>query len=340
MKKRRFCSYILLLLLLAVSSCGNKNETSCTLKGKLSGLESPYIFLVTETGDSIALDTVRADRNGNFSCKVQPENLSLATLFFDGKPAAATVFIDKGRVIEIEGDVGSPNLIYTTGGDENNMLTAFKKEHAQLFQADNRRKLIGEARKYIEQHRGNSASVVLIRDYFWDAGATTAQMDTLLALLTGEAASFPLTVELKKCNERTKLSQTGAKAPEFGLKNAKKEIKAEDYKDKYLLISVLYASTDSLRVSDFPVKPDDYKKLKDKNAEFLSIVLCDRMTCHVPDSIKWKVFCEPKGWASPFIKAYNIPELPYNILISPAGFVAGREADAVLLLEKIEAQKE
>jgi hypothetical protein len=70
----------------------------------------------------------------------------------------------------------------------------------------------------------------------------------------------------------------------------------------------------------------------------LSVVLCSRTTLSVSDSITWEVFCEPRSWASPIIKACNITETPYNILLSPAGVVLGRDRSPVPLLQKLEKQ--
>ncbi|GAB6010562.1 DUF4369 domain-containing protein [Viscerimonas tarda] len=361
--------YIILLcsgcfLLFFLPGCGKKGQTTFTIKGKLANLESPYIFIATENNDSIFIDTIRANRKGVFSYEGTVGHLTMASLFFEGKPWATSIFFDKGWNIEITGDVKRPDLIYATGGNINDDLTAVKKENIQLLntKADLIARidsastpemlqnysselktinfeLTNQGRQFIEKNPEKIASVVLIQ-YFFKNDISVEALDEALALLKGEAADFSLTTELKQYSEKIKSSQIGARAPAFELKNKDKDIRLYDYRGKYLLITFSAECKDDSVWTVPPVITDSYDQSKDNKLEYLSVVmLCDKPVKQAPDSIKWKVFYDTNGWNSDIVKAYNIVDVPNNVLISPEGVILGRRLSAISLIEQINELK-
>ena len=350
-------------LLFFLHGCEEKQEDAFSIKGQLTSLESPHIFIAIEKNDSIFLDSIAVDKKGLFSYKGQTEELVMASLFFEGKSWATSIFLDKGWNVEIKGDINYPDLIAVSGGYVNDDLTTFKENNAQLLttkaeilmQIDSAStcemlqnytselktvnfELTNKARLFIEENPEKIASVVLIQD-FYKSNVSKGILDQKLELLKGEAANFALTEDLRKYSEKIKLSQIGVMAPSFNLKKADQEIRLADYKGKYLLIFFSTAHDDTTALKYLPPMMDAYKSFKGNDVEFLSVVMSDKLVESVPDSIKWTVFHDMNGWASEIVKAYNVVEVPYGVLISPKGVILDKGLSVISLIEKINELK-
>ncbi|NDW17505.1 DUF4369 domain-containing protein [Dysgonomonas sp. 216] len=349
---------ILLASIFLLFSCKEEDKSTFKIEGKLSNLNAPYFFLVMESPDSLIVDTIRIDEHGVFSHEGKVDTLTIASLYFDKKAWSTSVFLDKGWDVNIDGNINYSDLITVNGGNVNDDLTAFKKENEQLlkirtelllkikdaanvdmFQNYNAElkniefDLINKAKSYVEKNPDKVASVILIQD-FLKSNISLSDLDKLLGSLEGAAVDFPLTQDLKKQNTRTRLSQVGAIAPDFTLKNGEKEFDLRKYKGKYIYLTFV-AQDGEVYKERIPYMIDAYKKLKNKDTEFISIVI-DYKDENTPDSIKWPVFYDNKGWASQAVNLYNISELPYGILISPKGWILERGILAPELSEKIQ----
>lgn len=356
---KNICIYFGCSILLFMSACGHKDKTDFSLKGTLANLDSPYIFIAFEKNDSISVDTIYADKKGSFLYKSEVEGLTMASLYFENKSWAVSIFLNKGWNIDIKGDVNRPDLISVNGGDVNNDLTAFKKNNEQLFNTRSELlshikdassdemiqnysselktvnfELTNKAKQFIEDNPEKIASVILIQDFYKDETSIEV-LDKQLALLQGEALKFPLTRDLKRYSEKVNLSQVGAKAPFFTLKNNNEEVTFDHYRNKYLLITFSESDSTNILSGELPQLIEAYKEFASrKNVEFLSVVMTDEIKV-TPDSIKWTVVYEPNMWASEIIKSYNITEIPYNVLISPAGIILGRGLSVIPFIERI-----
>ena len=357
MLKFKIIWVILITSLLFLVGCDEKKDYF-TIKGSLTNLDAPYFFIAMEVSDSILVDTIRVDKQGMFSYKGNVDTLTIASLYFDKGAWSTSVFVNKQWDINIKGDVNRPDLIRVEGGNVNDDLTAFKKandellrsrveilikineatspEIIQTYSAELKNinfNLTNNARSYVEKHPDKIASVVLTQDFFKN-DSSVEQLDTLLSLFKGQAVDFSLTDDLRKFSDKVKLSRVGAYAPHFVLKNGDKELNISKHRGKYLYLTFASENGEVYKNS-LPVMADVYKKLKNKNVEFASVVI-NSVEENCPDSIKWPVFYDKKNWAAKSIDLYNVTELPYSILISPEGRILERGMTVANLPEKIE----
>lgn len=350
---------ILISSLVLIACSKDNNTTSFSLKGRLVNVDSPYFFITFEDENQIKIDTIFIDKQGAFSYKGKTENLVMASLFFDKKSWSTSIFANKGWNVEIKGDVNRPDLIEIKGGDVNDDLTSFKKKNKDLFSAkadilqtivesdkdnisQNRGaelknidfELINRVKGYVENNPEKIASVVLIQDFFKNE-MSIETLDDCLSLLVGDALRFPLTSELKRYSEMLKKSQVGAPAPLIDIKRGDEKLDIPAFKGKFLYLT--FTSRDSVIYNmEVPAMMKAYTDLKNKNIEFVSIIIDAPEDSTPPDSIKWQLYYEPHGWASNALRNYNITEIPYGVLISPEGNIIARNIHPSTLLSKIE----
>lgn len=349
---------LIITILASFFACGKNDDQSLRIKGKLSNLDAKHFYIAIDNPSSIDVDTIFVDKNGSFTFKKDIDKLTMASLYFENQSWPISIFLNKGWSIEIEGNIENPDLIKVTGGDVNDDLTSFKKknsdllksrsellkkisqtqsaETSQVYSAELKNinfDLTNKAKEYIESNPDKIASVVLMQD-FYKNNISTEVLEEMISKLKGDALSFPLTSDLKRYCERAKRSEAGAIAPDFSFKDKNnRTVTKESFKNKYLYITFA-AQKGEIYEKSIPAMIQEYNVLKKDNIEFVSVYV-DYETTNTPDSIKWSVIYEPKGWASEAVKAYNITELPYSILISPEGYIIERGIPVVSLATKI-----
>lgn len=360
----------LILILLATTFSCKKNTTGFDMSGKLDNVEGTSFLAAYESGDSLIIDTVFIDK-GQFSFRGSVDTLTIVRLYFNKntKVPDLFVFVDKGWNVKLKGDVTYPDLIEVKGGNINEDLSAFKKENAELLKSraqileaasrdtsstKDAKKYIVElknlnfelsniAAKYIAANPDKISSVVLINTFFKDEALIT-RLDENLALLKGDAATFPLVDDMKEFSNKIKMSALGAVAPNFSLKDLNgKFVSPSQYRGKYLFLSFVSTTCDVCNEMrpEFVKVYNDLKKNKD-NIEFVTVVIDvedEAITKSVRDSVKWAMLPDYGSWASKVFALYNIREVPYNILISPDGLILERDLPITLLPEKIKVLK-
>jgi thiol-disulfide isomerase/thioredoxin len=348
-------------------SCGKKS-TSYEISGKLEHITGSYFLMSHESGDTIIIDTIPVNSKGEFSFKGIIDTLTEMSLYFNQRIKNTYILVDKGWNVELEGDVLYPDLINVKGGDVNDDLTAFKNQNKNLLK--NRTDiLMSEERKspekdtlgikdyvvelkninfelsniaanYVKTHPDKIASVILINVFFRDE-TSIPRLDESLSLLKGKAADFRLTEDLKQFRDKVKQSSVGAMAPNFSLKDLKgKDVRLIDYRGKYVLLA--FVST-TCEVCKFEKKDaiDIYNNLKKqkKNIEFITIIKDIEdvpISKNITDSVKWAIIPAIGGWSAKVFDSYYVPEVPYNILISPTGIIIDRDFPVFSLPKKAE----
>lgn len=353
-------------ILLFISACSEKNKSdSFSIKGNLTNVDSPFFLIAIEKSDTIAVDTIFVDKKGDFSYTGTVDELSMASLFFNGKSWSTGVFVDKNLSIEVKGDVDSPDLIMINGGAVNDDLTSFKKDNKGLLNSKSRllQRMMSEsvnsetykdydtelkninfglttkAREYIEKNPTKIASVVLIQD-FCKNNTSVEILDNLLALLRDDAANFSLTKDLLKYSEIAKKSIEGAQAPTLKVVNEHVDFNLDSLKGKFVYL--IFTSYDfDIYQTQVSALIKMYKQFRKDGIEFVSVVIdAPEQGLNVPDSIKWKVVYDYAGWASNAVKDYNITEVPFGILIAPDGSIIGRGISHLSVEDKIKYYKE
>ncbi len=358
---------LLLLLVIIATSCNRKTDLY-EVSGTLSDVKGGYFFMKHEVGDSTFIDTVYIDSKGKFSFKGKVDTLTVMHLYFNENSKYTFLLVDKGWNVEMKGDVLYPDLINVKGGNVNDDLTDFKNKNEDLLKS--RTDILNSAEKivrdndsvpvkdyvvelkninfelsniaaaYVKANPDKIASVMLINLFFKDE-TSIPRLEENLGLLKGRAVDFPLTTELKEFKDKVKMSAVGSHAPYFSIKNMKgKNVQPSDFRGKYLLLTFAGTTCDVCREEKKEAVTiyNELKKQK-KNIEFVTIVKDSEQTplsANIADSVKWDILPVSGGWSAKVFSTYYIREIPYNILISPTGYIIERDLHILALPQKLE----
>ncbi len=353
-------SYLSLLIFSLILFSCNKEDNRLIIEGEISNLTTPYIIASFSISDTISVDTISVDNKGRFSYIQHVDTPTMITFYFNDFNSSTIVFSEKGiNKIKMKGDAILSDLIEVKGGDINENLTIFKQENESLLKqrsllmsktnyevdslinSDNvisekeriaqlnsiNHELAQKVENFILSHPDKVSSVILINDFFKN-NENPKSLTRVLDYLKGDALNSPLTVRLKKHNQKLNLSVEGAYMPYFQLIDTKKKtIKSTDFKDKYLLISFLSSDGDKSKENLKALK-QEYKLLDKDSIEFLTIYIdSDTLPIknHVKDSIPWKIVVEDRSWGSDVVDNFNVHYIPFNILINPKGEIITRD---------------
>ena len=356
------------LLLLGYACEQKRDSKEFTISGKLQNVTDSFFIAARELPDTLVVDTVRINSKGEFSFSGRVDTMTVMSLYFNQNTKYAYILVDKGWDVSLKGDVLYADLIDVKGGSINDDLTEFKianktllKTRADILYKEQDRKRdgsadlvssradIGElknvefemaniATQYVKDNPTKISSVIVINAFFKNENFVS-RLDGSLALLRGDAESFPLTTILRQYSRNVKRSAIGATAPYFRLENPDGQgaVSLYDYKGKYLLLSFSSAACDYCK-AEIPDMIAVYDSLKGKDIEFVTILI-DTEKEQMPklrrDSIKWTVLPEAGSWSSKIFDDYNIHLIPAHILISPENKILERDVSIYNLPEKL-----
>ncbi|MBP1618385.1 MAG: hypothetical protein H6Q14_2212 [Bacteroidetes bacterium] len=373
-RKISFCLAFVVFTSAILLSCKEQNENAFAIKGNIKNLKGNAIIFVRDYADSVVVDTIKADKSGDFSFEGVTDTLILGTLYFNNGASYTSLFVDKGSAVKVKGDANLPDLIEITGVDVNDDLTEFKKSNQSTLLA--RAKLLesirtgitqkaqapkpnpdlisklsnlnyqltNSASEYIKRNPEKIASVILLQDFFKDDDSAD-QMDKKLQNLKTPASKFSLTYQLRQYINQVKASQEGAIAPYFTVKDSKgNEMRGDQYRGKYLVLS--FVSTNCpLCLKNREELQEIQKKYKGDQVNILSIIITEGPPPgnigprpSKDPKVDWKVVPLEEGWAAKILADYNINELPINILIDPKGKIIAREESPALIQPKLPKQ--
>lgn len=362
MLKKNFIriSVVFLLLIAGLVSCGEKNKEGFTVEGNLENIEGGYFIAAREFRDSMIVDTVHVDDKGRFTIKGDVDTLSTLSIYMNNNSRYTYFFVDKGIKVNITGDALYPDLLDIKGGDVNDDLTAFKKQHKDLIKKRTEiLKLVEDSSytedessvvtdknyvmelkninfelsniiaDYVKNNPDKIASVVLIHAIFKNE-ANLTRLDESLSQLRGAAATYYQAKELFDYSNKIRRSSEGAVSPNFTRKDIKgKEHSLVSFRGKYLFLFFV-STTCPLCEIQRPEVMALYNKFKQQkeNIEFLTVVINTEeapVSDEIKRSVKWPILIEDGGWSSDLLDLYNIHEVPFYTIISPTGVILRRD---------------
>jgi len=366
-KKFIYIGAISLLAAIIISSC-SKDTDEFEISGTLENVSGEYFYMSHESGDSLIIDTIPIKKDGKFSYRGKVDTITVMSLYFNENTKNTFILVDKKWNVKLKGDMQYPDLIEIKGGDVNDDLTDFKTKNKDLLksradilkEAEKRNRtndslpvkdyvvelkninfeLANVAENYIKANPNKIASVMLINTFFKNE-SSIPRLDESLGLLRGKAIDFPLTAELKQFRDKVKLSAVGSYAPHFTLKNLKdKTVQLLDFRGKYLLLSFAATTCEVCKnEKKDAVKVYNELKKQKKNIEFVTVVKDIEqipISKNISDSVKWDIAPVDGGWGAKVFDTYYIREIPYNILISPTGYIIDRDIHILSLPAKLD----
>ncbi len=341
MNMKKIC--LLAVSLLVLVACGKKPTNALSLTGEIKGLgtDTLYIYgtdLLYGHTDTLV---VREDR---FAAELDIDTLTAAWLQFSNG-MRYPIYLDKGKKLNVKGSAGDMESIEITGNLQNDELTAFHRELAELAQPSAKAKQ-EKAEAYIRSHPTSLVSIHLLEKYF----VQTAQPDyshihTLINSLAGTLRDQPYITGLLEDVQNAEKVVEHRIAPFIQMNNDKGErITRNSFKNKYLLIH-FWASWDSQSMQMNQELRRIYRQER-KNEDFamwgISLDL-DRQAWKDAirrDTLSWEQCCSFNGWNSQPVKQVAITSLPANLLLNPSGRIEGKNLDAAAIEKKLQQIKE
>jgi len=343
----------LLLLVFFVISCGDKN--SYVLKGNISGLKNPEIYIVS--GTDLHVDTVRT-QSGKFTYRGVSDSIEPLIVYMEGGSVWITVWVHNNENFLLTGNAPYPEMMMVKGGDLNKLLSEFKTENLSLIkercdlrdnlsartehatesgtsinnaQLSSQLKNVDQmmktrAQDFVEAHPSSIAALVMIQDYILDI-EHASDIQPFLNLLTEDVKANPLYDKLYSLCVRDVQTKAGQPALDFKIQDTQKDtISLDTFKNKYLILTFATSQCEFCK-PEYAELLDIKKNFSAKEVAILTISLDenkeDWKELAKKKGINWVQAIDSAGWASEIASLYNVSSVPCNYLIDKDKMIIG-----------------
>lgn len=322
-----------LITILTVACSSSSHEGTFSVSGKLEGLGAPYFMCAVEYyTDSIAVDTVRLNANGEFNYRATVDGLTKVSLYFSGSQLSP-LFVDQNTEIEIEGNVSDVYSLKIKGGEINDAIQAFRGRNRKLIET-NSPLLQDSALAYAKNNKESVTSLALI-DLYLKGRLAPSKLDSLIHTMSESLLELSYTKNILFDISEERRAEVGSSAPDFNLKNIKgKQIKLSDYAKKSVFLTFV-EKEDSVMLSLY----SDIEKESPSLSIVPFITETDKSTF---GEMKRAYLFDKKGWASDLISNYNIKSVPYYVLIDSTKRVKSRgvlDKEVIKILKSLSGDK-
>ena len=345
--KRTLAFAASLLLLGACSSDGY------TIRGKIAGLDNPYVYLLRYTGEVEVIDSAKVTK-GDFVFKGKAEQPEVVYLSTDKQQPFVHFFLENGR-ISVDGALSAPADIAVLGTPSNDIQRAFDEKIAALeeefaktgndVQRDSLRKeyskLMSDA---VEMNRDNIYGVTTFLNNAY-AFLSPEEVMEQIALFPAEWQQRTELTDLRKVMEQRLRTTVGQPYVDISAPNADDKAVSlksviENPANKYVLVD-FWASWCGPCLREIPYLQADYEKYRKKGFEIYAVSLDDERDAWVKTiadkQMKWIQVCDFKAFDSPASLDYAVESIPSNFLIRCSdGQIVAAQLRGKALGEKLE----
>lgn len=343
--KRTLAFAASLLLLGACSSDGY------TIRGKIAGLDNPYVYLLRYTGEVEVIDSAKVTK-GDFVFKGKAEQPEVVYLSTDKQQPFVHFFLENGR-ISVDGALSAPADIAVLGTPSNDIQRAFDEKIAALeeefakagndVQRDSLRKeyskLMSDA---VEMNRDNIYGVTTFLNNAY-AFLSPEEVMEQIALFPAEWQQRRELAELREATERKLRVSAGHPYIDIAAKNAdggEVSLKSvvENRRNKYVLLD-FWASWCGPCMGEVPHLKKTYDEFRKKGFEIYGVSFDedrgDWLGAVEQNDMNWLHVSEVKGFDNQAAKDYAIQGIPSNFLIDGQGTIVAKNLRGEALYEKI-----
>lgn len=343
--KRTLAFAASLLLLGACSSDGY------TIRGKIAGLDNPYVYLLRYTGEVEVIDSAKVTK-GDFVFKGKAEQPEVVYLSTDKQQPFVHFFLENGR-ISVDGALSAPADIAVLGTPSNDIQRAFDEKIAALeeefakagndVQRDSLRKeyskLMSDA---VEMNRDNIYGVTTFLNNAY-AFLSPEEVMEQIALFPAEWQQRRELAELREATERKLRVSAGHPYIDIAAKNAdggEVSLKSvvENRRNKYVLLD-FWASWCGPCMGEVPHLKKAYDEFHKKGFEIYGVSFDkDRekwLEAIDRNGMNWVHVSEVNGFDNQAARDYAVQGIPSNFLIAADGTIVARNLRGEALYEKI-----
>ena len=325
-------SFILSILLFALSSCGSSDE-HFRIEGKFKNMNQAQFYLYNaENGQK---DTIHV-QNGRFKYERAVSDSSTLMLIFPNY-SEMPLFIGPSIVVKIKGDASHLRATEVTGSDENEDMTAFRLKVNQLTPPETQKAAIA----FIEKQPESPVSLYLLKHYFISSSEADAKEAYRLCRLMQEArpANGELVRLLRQLKD-LKSCSVGSRLPHFAFKTVDGKIVTNKQLRSKVNIICLWSSwnRDSRALI---LQARRIRKSHPKEVAVLGICIDasanEGKDFLKRDTIDVPVICDGRMWQSPIVQKMGFATVPSSIIADKDGRVLKRDIlDTKALREETE----
>lgn len=343
--KRTLAFAASLLLLGACSSDGY------TIRGKIAGLDNPYVYLLRYTGEVEVIDSAKVTK-GDFVFKGKAEQPEVVYLSTDKQQPFVHFFLENGR-ISVDGALSAPADIAVLGTPSNDIQRAFDEKIAALeeefakagndMQRDSLRKeyskLMSDA---VEMNRDNIYGVTTFLNNAY-AFLSPEEVMEQIALFPAEWQQRRELTELREATERKLRVSAGHPYIDIAAKNAdgsEVSLKSvvENRRNKYVLLD-FWASWCGPCMGEVPYLKQTYDEFHGKGFEIFGYSYDNSRDSWLGaienNKMNWIHVSSLDGFENQSAKDYAIKGIPANFLIDHEGKIVAKNLRGEELQAKI-----
>ena len=349
---------LLVFLALMIFSCGDND--SYVLKGKIKGLKSSELYIVSES--NLRIDTIQVkfglfSKTGSFTYRGVAQIAEPLLINMENDRVWVTVWVENGEKISLSGNANFPEMIMAKGGEINKLLTEFKTENLSFIKdkCELRDKLVARtenpeelsanneahlssqiknidqilktrAQDFVEKNPSSVAVLELIQDYILEI-ERALDIQPFLDILTEDVKTMPMYKALENLCLKDLQTQANQPALDFKIRDTKNDtISLEKFKDKYLILTFARSNCEFC-VPDFEKLANIRNSFSEKDLAILTISLDENKEnwkdFAKTNEISWIQVIDSVGWDSEIASFYNVLSLPCNYLIDDQSVIVG-----------------
>ena len=317
-------SYLYIVIALLVASCSGDKQ-SFTLSGKFKGLDEGEFMCFSQSPEWGSLDTIKIS-GGSFTFSHQLTDTAIITLQYPNFMQTQVIAIP-GSTAKLKGDANNMKRIVVSGDDENEALSDFNKQTAEL----NNIQATAEAEKFIRQNPHLWASIALLDKFFIQAEHPNyAKINDMLTLMLKLRPNRSYLHQIEQSISPIGRCKVGSRIPSFNATTIKGEhITNATFKGKAILIT-FWSTMTSDHIYPIVNQRHLMRSLSDKIAQLNICLDTDTSSCERVlrnDTIGGYNVCDRLTFNSPLVTVFGLTQVPSNILVDPKGIIRARDIE-------------